>query len=523
MFDVFIVDDEDLARDRLRTHIQDTCPSLNICGEAADGECALMQILDLKPDILLLDIQIPHMNGLEVARKTKETLPWIQIVIISGYDEFEYARRAVDIGVNSYLLKPIEWQDLDDCLHEAEERISAARREYQNAENIQRTDRMVLERFLTRITTAPVTQEELESFQAQHGMMFTAARYVVCRAKMPHMSQDDFAKLHVLGTQMFGDNSHVLWFIKGGDCFVCILTGDTEEDLMEDAYRTAQIIRHELEDVLGIQSTIGIGTVVATVQELPRSYMATQEVTELSVSIGPSKIISYEDYHAFEMNASLGYQDLQEVNLLNRIHSTKPSELEALIQEIYMPTQEKTANSLLLRFYRLMQLLTIIQEHTEDQALKEQIAKMTPRQILELANSYEETRRFSYELIVQALPMWKRESISTYREILLQAKQYIAEHYDDPDISLGSVAKAVGFSPNHFSTIFSQETGKTFIEYLTDHRIGAAKRLIEQGEKFSDIAFKIGYTDPAYFSFAFKKKVGISPREYRRRSQEDKG
>jgi two-component system response regulator YesN len=109
-----------------------------------------------------------------------------------------------------------------------------------------------------------------------------------------------------------------------------------------------------------------------------------------------------------------------------------------------------------------------------------------------------------------------------YRSVILKAKEYIDLNYRDQDISLHTVASHVGISPNHLSTVFSQETGENFIEYLTRVRIERAKHLLSAtGMKSADIAYETGFSDPHYFSFIFKKNAGLSPREYRSGKKEE--
>ncbi|MBN1775935.1 MAG: response regulator, partial [Clostridiales bacterium] len=128
MYSVFLVEDEPIIRQNLRNTIEKGEEPFTCCGEAGDGELALAIIQDVKPDILITDIKMPFMDGLELARHAKAIIPWLRIIIISGYDEFELAREAISIGVDQYLLKPVAGKDLFAALHKAAEQIEEHKR-----------------------------------------------------------------------------------------------------------------------------------------------------------------------------------------------------------------------------------------------------------------------------------------------------------------------------------------------------------------------------------------------------------
>ena len=129
MYNVFIVDDEVIVREGIRSKIDWDSTEFSLAGEAADGEIALSMIQDIKPDILITDIKMPFMDGLELARMVKKIQPWIRIIILSGHDEFEYAKKAISIGIDDYLLKPFTAEDIITSLRKAAMQIDKERKQ----------------------------------------------------------------------------------------------------------------------------------------------------------------------------------------------------------------------------------------------------------------------------------------------------------------------------------------------------------------------------------------------------------
>jgi len=511
---IYIVDDEELARDGLRSWVSRVHPELNLCGEAGDGERALQEIVDLKPEIVLMDIRIPHMDGLEVAAGIRETLPWVQIIIISGYDEFEYARRAMKLGITSYILKPVEWDALEAALTEAVQNLSALKAEYEAARHIEKDRDAARERFYIRLLTTGVREEEVAEYERQYGEAVFADKYTVCRMKPSRMTEDVFAKLHVLGQRMFGNNPKTFWFIQDSESLICILRGSREANLIDDAFRIAQIVQYDMKSSFDVDMRISIGDEIDSFRKLPESYQTAREISELQIAMNIWQILSREDCVSY-MAPRMEKEDLQESQVLLTLRSLNAG-TDIDVSELFSYFGDGNIDSMLMRFYRLMQLLSVVRRETRNPDMEQEIAAIHPREILEMTASYEKTVSFSRELLLRAAPYRSDLQDVTHTDIVQRAKAYIHEHFADPDISLGTVAKAVGFSNNHFSTVFSQEVGKSFIEYLTEYRIEKAKALLAAGEKTSEAGLQVGYTEPSYFSFVFKKTTGISPRDYRK-------
>ena len=511
---IYIVDDEELARDGLRSWISREYPDLNLCGEAGDGERALQEIVDLKPEIVLMDIRIPRMDGLEVAARIRETLPWVQIIIISGYDEFEYARRAMKLGISSYLLKPVEWEALKAALSEGRQKLRELKAEYEAAKTLENDSDLVREHFFTKLITTGAGEEEVRAFEQRYGERILAEKYVVCRMKPSRMTEDVFAKLYVLGKRMFADNEKTLWFIQGRESLICILRGGADDNLIDDCFRIAQIIQYDMKSSFDIDMLISIGDETESFRNLPRSYQTAREISELQISMNTWRILSREDCAEY-MHPHVNAEDLEERQVLQALRSMN-SGSDTDVSELFSYFGDGNIDSMLMRFYRLMQLLNAVRRETENPAVQEEIAALLPQRILEITASYENTVSFGRELIRRAGPFRSAVQDVTHTDIIRRARNYIHEHYADPDISLGVVAKAVGFSNNHFSTVFSQEMGKSFIEYLTEYRIERAKELLAAGQKTGDAGLQTGYVEPSYFSFVFKKTTGLSPRDYRK-------
>jgi two-component system response regulator YesN len=422
MYRVFFADDEAAMRDGLRNSITCDGSRFALAGEAPDGELALSMIAETTPDILITDVRMPFMDGIELSRRVARTMPWVRIIILSGHDEFEYAKQAIKIGVTEYLLKPITSPILFQALENAA-RVIDAERERRRAFDelrVEASDARILklERELSNLVygvSDDMTgiRSNMPSFAAMND--FRAAIFEI------EPSEDDGAILARAGRAIFetlSPNENAAHFSEGAERVVAVFAAENEKTLEEETYAAARAAKYDAERSAACSVSAAIGVPVKNILSLPKSMSAAKRALRHIENLG---------------GVILEYGDIENEN----------------------PAGGK---------------------------------KNAP-----------ESRA------------------SRYGNVIEKSREYIADHYSDGSISLNSVAEHVGMSPNHFSTIFSQETGETFIDRLTSVRLERAKELLRTtAAKASEIAYMVGYNDPHYFSYVFKKNVGASPSDFRK-------
>ena len=369
MVKVFLVEDEAIIRRGIKKNVEWEKNGFTFVGEAGDVEYAYPQILKTEPDILITDIKMPFMDGLELSRLVKKALPDTKIIILSGYNEFDYAKEAITIGISEYLLKPVTAASLTAVLRKVREEI---REEKEKSR--------LLERYF-------VSYEQYNEF-------LDKTDYTGVNRKLI----EDFLKLGSAG----------------------------EEGLFVDEYFAA---------------------------------------------VG-----------------------------------------------------ENNYKSLLLRQYMTIDIFYCAQEffkglHVSTEELAPEFGDI--KYIPKIAGSVEETMHYLKKLFETALSERDKVSGNRYGSLIDTAKQYLKEHFESNEISLNTVAAEVGVSSSYFSSIFKQETGQSFVEYLTKLRIDKACELLRCTTlRSAEIGERVGYNDPHYFSATFKKVTGVSPKDYKNGSQE---
>lgn len=347
MVKVVLVEDEYVVREGIKK-IDWESHGYEFCGEASDGEMALPIIREYEPDIVITDIKMPFMDGLELAGRIRKGYPDTQIVILSGYEEFSYAKEAISLGVAKYLTKPIGANELLKELDEIKESIEKK-----------------------RLDSEP-----------------------------PVLESGDIGSI---------DRDRLFIFLKTGD-------------------------------VSGMESF----------------------VDEFIDSIG-----------------------------------------------------DKALNSMVFRQYAVMDIYFAVTEFVSELGYDKELIEAPDSSISNLGGT-DYFRDYCLRIISQAISLRDSVSRSKYKDVVDKVIDYITDHYSDEDLSLNILAEYVRFSPNHLSTIFSQQTGEPLSKYLIEFRINKAKEELKcTSKKSSEIALDVGYRDPHYFSYMFKKITGMTPTQYR--------
>lgn len=514
MYSVFIVDDEVIVREGLRTKINWDNSNFYFAGEAPDGEIALSMIQDIKPDILITDIKMPFMDGLQLAQKVKKNYPWIKIIILSGHDEFDYAKKAISIGVEEYILKPFTSQQILTSLQKISKIIDKEKQNYTDIskmkEILQSNEILRKEKLLTDFLLGYTPMHLLKDIDI-NGTTFTVT---ISQITNIEKTSEDLIKIKSILLSTFTNKDNFICFFISPQNFVCILTNHSTEDI----YNIANTIEHEISTNTNCNVITAIGSTETQKQNIPLSFNNAQKILNNYFTNKKNKIISISD-----IQKNIPIENLKNDPLINKLKFTSENEIEIIINQYLNYIEDSNQPFPVVASYLVMDVIISVSKFIEDLGgnIKDIMGNILSHEFISKITIDEQTLISEIKnILTLTLDFRDKTMHSKYCNVIINAKKYINENFNKQDICLQSVAEYVNLSPNHFSTIFSQECGTTFIEYLTQIRIEQAKKLLlNTNIKTSDIAYECGFNDSHYFSYIFKKITNITPREFRQSKQ----
>lgn len=538
---VFLVEDEMVIRRGIKNSIDWEKEGYIFCGEASDGELAYPMIIKEKPDILITDIRMPFMDGLELCKLVKKELPNIKILILSGYDEFDYAKEAIRLGVTEYLLKPISSGKLLEALNGVSESI---RREKEDKDLVRKYMEEMREntehekqKFFEQMIAGNLSMADALETGKKYEMNLSAGMYNLLLFRFT-LGKENRKSGELLGEAEYAIEKlterleYVFEFQRGVEGWAFLLMADNEEQMSE---RVKELSK-DLEEIMKNYSTIayfgGIGQPVARLRELEESFREAERALAARFTMELNRIISVED---IRMAQNVDTLDDIEITSFREIEKTRTmlekflnngaeDEIDEFVDVYINELPEENLKSVLMRQYIIMDAYIVMMSFCEK---IEGIEGEMQAQSEELKNSMktiqtlEEIKNYIRMLLKKIIGVRDTISGRRYSDIIEIAKDQIRKTYMSDEISLNTIAAEVGMSPSYFSSIFSKEMGKTFVEYLTEIRMDRAKELLMcSSMKTSEIGYEVGYKDPHYFSYIFKKTQNCTPKEFRARGKE---
>ena len=538
---VFLVEDEMVIRRGIKNSIDWEKEGYIFCGEASDGELAYPMIIKEKPDILITDIRMPFMDGLELCKLVKKELPNIKILILSGYDEFDYAKEAIRLGVTEYLLKPISSGKLLEALNGVSESI---RREKEDKDLVRKYMEEMREntehekqKFFEQMIAGNLSMADALETGKKYEMNLSAGMYNLLLFRFT-LGEENRKSGELLGEAEYAIEKlterleYVFEFQRGVEGWAFLLMADNEEQMSE---RVKELSK-DLEEIMKNYSTIayfgGIGQPVARLRELEESFREAERALAARFTMELNRIISVED---IRMAQNVDTLDDIEITSFGEIEKTRTmlekflnngaeDEIDEFVDVYINELPEENLKSVLMRQYIIMDAYIVMMSFCEK---IEGIEGEMQAQSEELKNSMktiqtlEEIKNYIRMLLKKIIGVRDTISGRRYSDIIEIAKDQIRKTYMSDEISLNTIAAEVGMSPSYFSSIFSKEMGKTFVEYLTEIRMDRAKELLMcSSMKTSEIGYEVGYKDPHYFSYIFKKTQNCTPQEFRARGKE---
>lgn len=545
MLKIFLAEDEVIVRETIKRMIPWENLGFELVGEAADGEMALPLLIRQQPDLLITDIKMPFMDGLTLARLAKKEVPGLKVVILSGYDDFNYAKQAINIGVEDYLLKPITKNALIERLTEIRSRYEdeKTQREYYEKfhREMQAYEKNSSRDFFEALVSGSLDMMEVYKRAEKLGLDIVAESYNVLIFTMN--CNEDFSgrregyssweaeSLEML-EKFFTGHPFAMLFRSNVFSYGVLIKGE-KNSIRENTRICVEEIRKifdRKED--NKEWFVAVGESVERLSQIQKSYhSASRAFSQRYLYDG--KVLCYDEMLAMEKkdvtNDDSEYLQKVDVNALNPTILQKflsnglLEETKNFVQDYFYAIGQEPMESVVFRSYVILNVrfsvLSFLKELGCDTKTLE--PEDTEEILAESGRNMESTIAYAEKLVSQAIQLRDRNSGNKNRSILKTAVDFIDQHYMEEDMSLNKAANAANVSANHFSALFSQNMGQTFIEYLTSLRMDKAKEYLRcTGMRSSEIAGEVGYKDAHYFSYLFKKTQGMTPSDYRKAREE---
>ena len=502
---------------------------LTVAGIANDGLSALELVEEHQPDILITDIRMPGVDGIELIRRAKELRPALQCIIISGYRHFDYAHNAIRYGVEDYLLKPVNQQEFVTTLRKMVEKKDLEQNQKQETEQLRQQAHHLGERLKEDFVLRLLQEESLTPKEAQPLALPYSEGFGCAIVKPDLAGVPPGDRLHslamekTLGALRQQLNSVFSVLLSAGSPEGVLCVYHPGEMVWEDVLSAFRSLMEELLPLRALfpsmEVTVGLSRANYPMAALPAAMQEARQAIAERLRRGTGQIIVYAPQASSQGEKESFLSADTRKGLLAALEILNEENYGAQLQKVLDAL--KKADRLPMTDIRDI-LKELIYLHFLGLAGRGQAEEATKSYL----HDFEEAWNASTSLMQAAdnlkdmlcghvTGILKERSETEMRPIRL-AKRYMQENYNMP-ITLEDVAAVAGFHPTYFSTVFKKITGENFLEHLSGLRMKEARELLcDDHLRIEDIAEKVGYADAKYFVKLFKKSTGLTPQEYRK-------
>ncbi|MFD1179046.1 response regulator [Paenibacillus puldeungensis] len=549
MYKLILADDEEDVREGLLCLIDWGSLGYRIMETAENGREAAELVEKHVPDVVVTDIQMPFMNGLQLAEWIREKYPATKIIILTGYEEFEYAQKAIRLGIDEYVLKPFSAGELADILRKVKNQIDeemAAKENIQLLTEHYRKNLPILQSlFLSSLVSRRLPEAEICEKCEHYNLDLSGSGYIVSviridtaparRAVSQQASEEDDSSSRSLSLKDTNDKQLQLFavlniadeivqrnpfdkaFIHHDEVVLLSINRNGEENIADRTLHLVEEIRFSVERFLKLTVTVGAGSAIWHLSEAVTSYEDAQKALDYRVILGGNKVIWIEDVETRQY-VPLSIDDVREKELIRCLKVGSDQELENLLEELFSSLARSSASYQDFQVYLLEILTTVIKVAKDIQVDLDKLFGDGTGFLGQFAkfSHADEAKSWFLEVCLKLKNFIASDRQSSYNKLVDEAKEYIMANYGDNEISITKICQHLHISSGYFSNIFKKETKMTFVNYLMGVRMDAAQELLTTTDlKAFEIAERVGFADPNYFSFCFRKKFGVSPKEYR--------
>lgn len=524
MYRILIADDEKGYCDLLEKSIN-RMEGFHVVGKAYDGQRAAELVQQLHPDILITDINMPKLSGLDLLRRVQEIDSGIETLVISGYSEFSYAKSALTLGVNDYLVKPFLPQELREVLEKMSGQIETRKALAENLRLLQQEvdtgrsqqRRQLVRQLITDAARSPEEQRALQQQCMQCGLTLDCRMYCVCIARI----RPAFDQLIEMVQKNYFSGQTVVYDVVPDDKMVIFLLGSnagSELSFYKDMEAGLGRIRHSLMEYYNTRLWCTLGNIYHSVERIPDSYREASAVWKSKLT---------EDEHLVRYDLVAGLQPDRELKrpidlenrLLRLILSADDDKAVACLQQIMdyyagycLHNTEFVSLSLVKLVFSISEVVSkanngkVAEDGMVLDYLKHHFTKSTLRDASLVLERY----------VREACAPFRSINTEHSDKLVSELKELIEKNLSNESFGLESAAGQLYFSSNYIRQLFKQKMGESFMEYLIRRRMETARGLlVDSTLQIQKIAEQVGYSNSRYFASCFKKYYGCTPTECR--------
>lgn len=528
MYKLLLVDDEANMRTRMIQRIDWQQYGFEIVCYAENGLDALEKIETYNPDVVITDIKMPFMDGLELSKRVHAKYPLTKIIILTGFDDFKYAKEAINLKVIDYILKPITHDNLVEVLKKTRDQLD---REYEEKRDINRLKEYYATSFpimrnkvLQQLVAGRIPTNQIQDRLDYYNISLPNGPYRVAIMALKDSPDELSAQEFETNKLMLSDivesiiNEREIGVPFVYEDFIVIiisLAKDKEQD-----NKTVESLLYEIyqyiEKYMSFKVKISVGHKYNSVEEVNNSYNQAKSALDYASDTNSNEILYIWD---LEPNSKIRFLNIRKSDATRAIKSCSLQNILEITDLIFSDIVSLNIPSKDYKFYLLEFVLNIL-KNANIQGVSLDQNNYSQEQVIEFlkkTNSLNELKKWIITLLEFVITEIMTIRNDTNINYVRKAKRYIEENYTDPDLNIDKLCNILFISPNYFSAMFKKSTNMTFTKYITEIRLNKAKELLKSTDKKSfEIAGIIGFSDPNYFSYCFKKNVGLSPSQFRK-------
>lgn len=533
MYSVLIVEDETPVRKAMVANVDWEAIGFKVVCDVEDGQEALDYLEEYQVDLILTDIYMPFIDGLELVRRVRRTNKYCKVIFLTGHNEFDYAKEAIELEVSQYLLKPITKNELTKVLMKMKKIIDE---DIQAKRNLSRLEleyekRLVFlrDKLIYDMIAGLIPESRIEQSYNNLSCTFKSDFYrvgvievVTKESVMKSIWSDDYSLLQFA---MFNickeileveEKTRILLGEQGK--IIIIFIADNETGFTRHTYELLSEVINTIHHIYDLPLTAGMSQVYTALYDLKYAYKEALMAIEYNVLEGYNRVIVKSD---IEPNSLMNKEKLDEY-------------LEKILSALKVGQEDVMSDYLKLYFGQvkfekyglnniktlILSLISKVLDTYNQMCIRENMKEVLDFKLVEEIYGLEDFKVLENSILVVFNKLCKNLHNSRENEkqqIVVQALQFIDTNYSDSGLDLNKISEELNMSTSYFSRIFKKERGQTFIEYLTEYRIEKAKELLKASDmKVYEISEQVGYEDAHYFSYNFRKNVGKTPLQFRK-------